>query len=322
MSKLMRCLALVILLAAHAARAELDVHFLDVGQGDAALVVCDGEAMLIDGGPVTASQYLFSYLRQNVDALDVVVATHPHDDHIGGLAAALNGVPCGMIYSPVTEWDGISWTNVQKYAEAQGIPIVVPDEGDTFPLGGAVVSILHCWPDAWAENDMSIVLRVDYGATGFLFTGDAEKMSEYMMLDSKVLLRADVLKVAHHGSGLSSSPEFISAVNPAWAVISCGAGNAFGHPHDQVLRALKRAAVLRTDQAGTIVFHSDGAKLTVATSVPPAIEIRYYGNRKTLKFHRPECDSVAHMGYSNKVPLERREDALEMGYKPCGWCRP
>ena len=91
------------------AAAGLQVHFLDVGQGDAALIMCDGEAMLIDGGPAVASQFLFSYLRQHVEELDVVVATHPHDDHIGGLPAALNAMPVGVIYSPVTEWDSIYW---------------------------------------------------------------------------------------------------------------------------------------------------------------------------------------------------------------------
>ncbi len=322
MLKRILSLALSLVLIFGVAHADLDVHFLDVGQGDAVLVMCDGEAMLIDGGPTAASQFLYSFLRQKVTELDVVVATHPHDDHIGGLSAALNAVPVGVIYSPVEQWDSISWENLEKYAAAQGTPIVVPDEGDTFSLGAASVTILHCWPDAWAENDMSIVLRIDYGSTSFLFTGDAEEMSEYMMIDAGVQLHADVLKVAHHGSRWSTSPEFIEAVQPTWAVISCGEGNAYGHPPEEVLRALEGGTILRTDELGTISFHSDGTVLSVAAIEQPTVQTSYIGNRKTMKFHRPDCDSVADMAEVNKVPLGSREDAIEMGYVPCGRCKP
>ena len=322
MSKRIRSLILCFVLMFGVARAELEVHFLDIGQGDAALVICDGESMLIDSGPAKASQFLFSYLREKTEKLDVVVATHPHDDHIGGMAAALNAVPVGVIYSPVTAWNSISWENMAKYAEAQGIPIVVPGEGNCFSLGGAVVTILYCWPEAWDENDMSIVLRLDYADTGFLFTGDAEEMSEDMMLSDNAPLKADVLKVAHHGSRWSSHPDFISAVSPAWAVISCGEGNDHGHPHEEVISALKGATILRTDQMGTIVFSSDGTHLTVSTEKRPEARTVYVGNRKTMKFHRPDCESLADMADSNKVPLAVREDAIEMGYRACGKCKP
>ena len=254
--------------------------------------------------------------------LSVMIATHPHDDHIGGLAAALNSVPVDVIYSPVTSWNSKAWQSLERYASAQGTPIVVPNEGDTFALGCAEVTILHCWPEAWTENDMSIVLRVDYGTTSFLFTGDAEEMSEYMMLTDQAPLRADVLKVGHHGSRYSSTPEFIQAVSPSWAVISCGAGNSYGHPHEETLAALASAQILRTDQLGTIVFHSDGTSLTVESAASPAIEAVYIGNRNSMKFHYPDCPSVADMAEHNKVPLASRENAIAQGYKPCGNCKP
>ena len=151
-----------------------------------------------------------------------------------------------------------------KYAKKQDAPVTVPEEGDTLKLGNAVVTILHCWPEAIRENrtnDSSIVLRIDYGNTSFLFTGDAEDWSEYMMLDAKANLKADVLKVAHHGSRDSSTPAFLTAVQPQYAVISAGRGNSYGHPHTEVLRRLETigAKVLRTDLAGTIIFRSDGS---------------------------------------------------------------
>ena len=313
-------LLIILTLVSGIAHADLYVHFLDVGQGDAALVICDGEAMLIDGGPASASQFLYTYLRKETDSLSVMIATHPHDDHIGGLAAALNAVPVDVIYSPVTSWNSKPWDSLSKYTSAQGTPIVIPQERDSFPLGGATVSILHCWPEAWAENDMSIVLRVDYGSNSFLFTGDAEEMSEYMMLG--LPLKADVLKVAHHGSRYSSTPEFIEAVNPSWAVISCGDGNSYGHPHEETLRILFDAKVLRTDQLGTIVFQSDGQTLTVSTADAPEVTASYIGNRNSMKFHYPDCPSVADMAEHNKVPLASREDAIALGYKPCGSCKP
>ena len=318
--KLIMTAILVCIFIADVAVADLSVHFLDVGQGDAALFVCDREAMLIDGGPASASQFLYSYLRKETDSLSVMIATHPHDDHIGGLAAALNAVPVDVIYSPVINWNSKAWDSLSSYASAQGTPFVIPQEGDIFPLGGATVTILHCWPEAWAENDMSIVVRVDYGSTSFLFTGDAEEMSEYMMIG--LPLKADVLKVAHHGSRYSSSQEFIDAVNPSWAVISCGDGNSYGHPHEETLRILFDAKVLRTDQLGTIVFQSDGQTLTVSTAVVPVVTAAYIGNRNSMKFHYPECPSVADMAEHNKVTLASREDAIALGYKPCGSCKP
>ena len=192
----------------------------------------------------------------------------------------------------------------------------------TFSLGAASVTILHCWPEAWTENDMSIVLRIDYGSSSFLFTGYAEEMSEFMMMEAGVPLYADVLKVAHHGSRWSTTPEFVDAVHPTWAVISCGEGNAYGHPHEEVLRALEGAKILRTDELGTISFHSDGTVLSVAAIEESTIQVAYIGNRKTMKFHRPECDSIADMAEANKVPLGSREDAIRMGYVPCGRCKP
>lgn len=335
--------AVLIIWSISYAYAELTVAFLDVGQGDATFINCDGAAMLIDGGPTSASQFIFSYLKSHTERLDYMIATHPHEDHVGGLAAALNAVPVDLIFSPVETSDNEPFSNMVRYADLSGTPIVVPYEGDYFHLGEAEITILHCWPEAWDVNDMSIVLRIDYGYTSFLFTGDAEEMSEYMMIDSGMPLKADVLKVGHHGSRTSSTEEFLSEVAPTWAVISCGMDNSYGHPHEDTLRKLAGAETLRTDQLGTIEFHSDGyyiyyetdkQKRPVDTTVAPTMmptmdttnedkEVEYYiGNKKSKKFHYPYCSGVHTMKEKNKVVLGSREDAIAQGYDPCGLCHP
>ena len=268
MKRLFLILILLLLLRG-TAYADMDVYFLDVGQGDAAIIICDGEAMVIDGGPAKASSFMYSLVRNTLELpyIRYMVATHPHEDHIGGLSGVLNAVPVDLILSPVLEWDTRAFNSILKYADFQGSPILIPEDGDQFSLGDAIVTILLCWPDAWTENDMSIILRIDYMDTSFLFTGDAEYMAEYMVIDGLLPLEANVLKVGHHGSQTSSTLEFINAVNPTYAVISCGRNNSYGHPHKETLESLsnKDVTILRTDLQGTIHFHSNGESITFET---------------------------------------------------------
>ena len=246
---------------------EMEVHFLDVDQGDAAIIVCDGEYMIIDGGPPAASQYVYWYITEklHIPEMKYMIATHPHEDHIGGLSAALNATVIDVVLSPVLDWDTRAFSSMMKYADMQGTPVIIPEEGDIYQLGGATVTILSCWPDAWDTNCMSIVCRIDYDNVSFLFTGDAEDMLEYMMIDSGYDLNADVLKVGHHGSSTSSTEEFLQAVHPKYAVISCGTDNQYGHPRPEVLERLNAAEIYRTDQDGTIIMRSDGNTITIET---------------------------------------------------------
>lgn len=269
MKKIVAMLLLCVFLPV-SALADLQVHFLDVGQGDCTIVLCDGEAMVIDGGPASASQFVYSYVKNTLKLqhIDFVISTHPHLDHVYGLSAVLNAAPVDLILTPVLEWDSKAFNSMLKYAEAQGTPLSVPQEGDMLQLGGATVTILHCWPEALEygrTNDSSIVTRIDYGDTSFIITGDAEDWSEYMMIDSGMNLKADVLRIAHHGSYTGSTMEFLQAVQPDYAVISVGKDNGYGHPHQEVLDRLAEvgAKVLRTDEIGTIVFQSDGETLTL-----------------------------------------------------------
>ncbi len=250
--------------------AELQIHFLDVGQGDCTLVLCDGEAMVIDGGPAASSSFVYSYVKNTLGLthIDYMISTHPHLDHVYGLSSVLNAAPVDLILTPVLKWDSKAFNSMLKYADAQGTPVMVPQEGDTMQLGGATISILHCWPEALdygRTNDSSIVTRIDYGVTSFIITGDAEDWSEYMMIDAGYNLKADVLRISHHGSNTGSTMEFLKAVQPEYAVISVGKDNGYGHPHREVLDRLNtiNSKVLRTDELGTIVIQSDGNALTV-----------------------------------------------------------
>ena len=263
-------LVLLVLFLPVSACADLQVHFLDVGQGDCTIVLCDGEAMVIDGGPRSATEYVFSYITNTLklNHIDFVVSTHPHADHVYGLSTVLNAAPADLLLTPVKEWDSKCFAYMLKYASAQGTQTAIPQEGDTLQLGGATVTILHCWPEAveyGRTNDASIVVRIVYGKTSLIVTGDAEDWSEYMMIDSGMELKADVLRVAHHGSNSGTTMEFLKAVQPRYAVISAGADNSYGHPHREVLERLAKAGakLLRTDIRGTITMTSDGETLLI-----------------------------------------------------------
>ena len=247
---------------------ELRVDFIDVGQADSALIRCGGQAMLIDGGNAADSSLLVSYLKsQGVEHLDYMVCTHAHEDHVGGLSGPLNTSTVGRVFCPVTEYDSKAFSSFVKYTGAQGLELTVPAPGDTFALGGALVTVLGPVADYDNTNDTSIVLRVDFGETSFLFTGDMERTAEADLLESGCDLSATVLKVGHHGSETSTSYPFLREVMPQYGVISVGEGNPYGHPTEATLSRLYDAGVTvyRTDLQGTVTAVSDGKTVTFTT---------------------------------------------------------
>lgn len=259
---------LSVILCMGVACADLEVHFLDVGQADSILVLCDGEAMLIDGGNKGDSSMVFSYLKeQGVGHLEYIIATHAHEDHVGGLAGALNASTAGTAFCPVTKYNTKAFDNFVKYLGAQGIGITIPAPGDTFMVGGAECVVLGPLDSKADQNNLSIVIRLVYGGVSFLFVGDAERESELLMLDAGYDLASTVLKVGHHGSDTSTTYPFLREVMPQYAVISVGKGNSYGHPSEATLSKLRDADVIvyRTDHHGTIVFWSDGEFLSVTT---------------------------------------------------------
>ena len=324
----------------------LTVTWLDVGQGDAAVIQCGGQSMLIDGGKPEKSSYIYAWLQQHgLSYLDVIVATHVDADHIGGLSGALNYASVGTAYCPETTGTTETFQSFVKYLAQRGKQITVPTAGETFALGGAQIQILGPLHRAEDSNDNSIVLKVSFGATSFLFTGDAERAEEQDLLNSGVNLQSTVLKVGHHGSDTSTSYPFLRAVAPQYAVISVGAGNSYGHPTEAVLSRLRDAGVttFRTDMQGEITAVSDGQTINFSTA-KNAVAIAsanagggnadgaagagttaesYVLNTNSHKFHLPSCSSVETISPKNRKDVnESREQIISEGYAPCKRCNP
>lgn len=243
----------------------LSVSFIDVGQGDSTFICCDGATMLIDAGVPEMGPRVAEYLKNlGVTKLDYLVGTHPDADHIGGLSTVINAYPVGKLLMTHTYSTTETFVSLIKTIGAKKLKIKAPTVGESFSLGGAVCTVLA--PNAVYDdtNDMSIVLRLVYKNRTFLFTGDASAPSEADMLKNGLPLRADVLKVGHHGSASATTAAFLKAVSPAFAVISVGAGNTYGLPAASTVKKLQAsgAKILRTDQSGTVVFQSDGNSLS------------------------------------------------------------
>lgn len=250
----------------------LEVHFLDVGQGDATLIRCGEAAMLIDAGNNSWGDDVRDYLEyQGIGDLDYVIGTHPDADHIGGLDVVMEAFDCGTVIMPDYEKDTQTYTDVTDVMEEKGYELTLPQVGTVYKLGEAAFTIVAPNGEYGDNaNDYSVGILLEHGENRFLLTGDAEEDSEADMLDNGIDLSADVLKAAHHGSRTANTEAFLERVNPEYVVISCGEGNSYGHPHAEVLNRLREMGikVFRTDEEGTVVATSDGAGITF--NVPPS----------------------------------------------------
>jgi len=317
---------------------QIKVHFIDVGQADSIYIqLPDHNDILIDGGNVGDGQTVINYLKsQGVDDIELMIATHPHEDHIGGLPAVMGAFKVDEIIDSGEPATTKIYSTYSASAKAEGCTWIA-DNYQNFTYGQDTFQILT-GNQTWQEvNDYSVVSRLDCGNIEFLFEGDAETPVENILTGE---ISANILKVGHHGSTSSSSASFLSRVKPQVAVISVGTGNTYGHPAAVTLTKLQTAGatIYRTDLNGNIVVTTDGNTYTISTDknmpvtaativspapTQPAQSIGVYvGSIKSDKYHYPSCTYAMKILSENEIWFASEAEALAAGYVPCGVCKP
>ena len=246
------------------------LHFIDVGQADATLIITDGGTMLIDAGSRSSGPRVVEYIQNlGITTLTYVVATHPHEDHIGGMDLVLNEFNIGTLLLPPVSHTTRTYERMIDAIENNNIHTVAPSAGDVINLGGAIFTVIHPNSDHYRNlNDWSISLRMAFGGVSMVTTGDAEIPAEREMIAAGHYLRADILRLGHHGSSTSTTQEFLDAVSPSIAIIQVGEGNRYGHPHQEVMERLYAAnlRIYRNDHHGDIIITTDGTNIEVRTA--------------------------------------------------------
>lgn len=240
---------------------EMLVHFIDVGQGDSILIQVNNYNLLIDSGPFEGNNKLNTYLNNlNLNKIDYLIATHPHEDHIGNMSYIINNYKVLNFYAPKVTASSSSFEKLIDSLNVNNLKINIIKAGiSSIDLGeNTVVEVFSPNLDYYENlNNYSPIIKISYKNTSFLFTGDAEELIEREVLLKTVNLTADILKVGHHGSSTSTSKEFYESVNPSVSVISVG-NNSYGHPTPKTLNQIKTSKVYRTDEEGDIIIISDG----------------------------------------------------------------
>lgn len=324
----------------------LNIHFIDIGQGDCTLITNNGHSMLIDAGNNNKGTQVQSYLEnQGIEQLEYVIGTHPDADHIGGLDVILYKFDCKTVILPDYSKDTKTYDEVVQIMKRKNYSNTLPVVGNEYTLGDAKFTIIA--PNNYNygnnTNDYSVGIVLEFGDNKFVFTGDAEETAEADILENGIDISADVYKAAHHGSKTASSEPFLNAINPKYVVISCGEGNSYGHPHAQLLNNLreKKISVFRTDEQGTIVLQSDGKNITwncspseswqagepkgssSKTQNKTQTKTKYILNIDTKKFHLSTCSIAKDIIEENKEETSlSKEELINNGYSPCGRCNP
>lgn len=334
--------------------ALMTVHFIDVGQGDAIFVDYGDYEVLVDAGGNGYGSVVAGYIAPYVDGyIDLVIATHVHADHIGGLDDVIEAFEVARIIDSGEQADTASYEDYIAAVTAEGCDYAA-DEDMTLELGGgASLQIMDITDGQSNQNNNSVVALLDYNDIELLLTGDMESESEYLGLELRDFTDVDILKAGHHGSRTSSSSAFINVVLPETVIISAGVGNQYGHPH---LEALQRfsdigAAVYGTYKSGTVILTTNGVaysldayKLLTAADVGANTdnggignatgsgsgtgtgvsrsEAAYIGNNNSNKFHSLTCRWAGEISTGHILYFRNRDDAVAAGYEPCKVCNP
>jgi competence protein ComEC len=321
----------------------MKLHFISVGQADSILIQTPGgKNMLIDAGNNEDSKIIQDYLKaQKINKIDALIATHPHEDHIGAMDDVIKAFPIGIVYMPNVKSTTATYNDMINAIKAKKLTVNTPVAGKSIVLDPAIkIDILAPNSSKYEDlNNYSIVLKITYGKNSFLLTGDAEEISEREMIAKKYNLKADLLKVGHHGSKSSTIATFLSAVKPTYAVISVGKGNDYGHPEKLILDKLSvvKSQVFRTDLVGTIVATSDGTTIKIdkkaspvkinappTTAKPTVPQVKstviqnatVYVTKTGEKYHKDGCRSLS----KSKIPKKLSE--VKGMYDPCSVCKP
>lgn len=250
--------------------SEFSVHFINVGQGDCTLIKTRDGNMLIDAGENGYEKTVLDYLEaQGVDSLKYLVATHPHSDHIGGVAEVLDAVPTENIIMPRLSKNNtpttVTYEKMLTAIKNSGAKVIAAKPGNEYSFGGAEFTVLAPFEQDENLNNMSVVLKLSYSGYSFVFSGDAEKEVENQILKAGYDISADVYKGAHHGSSTSNSKKFVRAINPTYAVLSYEEGNSYGHPHRETVELFNEEGIVyySTADYGTIIFTVDNNVLDI-----------------------------------------------------------
>lgn len=248
-----------------AKQEEMQVHFLDVDQGLSILVQLGDEVLIYDGGERDTSSFVVAYLQDlGITEIDYMISSHYDSDHVSGLIGCLNAFDVKQVIGSNYEHESKLYTSFMNAVKEEGLSMQYPEVGTEYAFGDAVITILAPKEIGKDSNANSVVIRLSYGESDFIFTGDADYGSERDMVESEMALDCEVLSLTHHGSSSGNSSLFLEKTNPEFAVISCGKGNSYGHPHEEVVELLEvmEIDVFRSDVQGTVIATTDGKTIT------------------------------------------------------------